>query len=52
VESGAAGQLRDRLPFVHRLLVHKYYFDELYERFIARARVRSGASSGTSATRS
>jgi NADH-quinone oxidoreductase subunit L len=29
------GQLRDRLPFVHRLLVHKYYFDELYERFIA-----------------
>jgi NADH-quinone oxidoreductase subunit L len=28
-------QLRDRLAAVHRLLVHKYYFDEFYERFIA-----------------
>ena len=28
-------QVRDRLAAVHRLLVHKYYFDELYERVIA-----------------
>jgi NADH-quinone oxidoreductase subunit L len=32
---GLRAQLRDRLAGVHRLLVHKYYFDELYEGVVA-----------------
>ena len=37
-----ADAVRDRLPFVYRLLDHKYYFDEFYQKFFAQGSVMLG----------
>jgi len=37
-----AGAVRDRFPFLYRLLDHKYYFDEFYQKFFAQGSVKLG----------
>ena len=37
-----ADNIRKRMPFVYRLLDHKYYFDEFYQKVFARGSVRLG----------
>ena len=37
-----ADGIRKRVPFLYRLLDHKYYFDEFYQRVFARGSVRLG----------
>jgi NADH-quinone oxidoreductase subunit L len=37
-----AETVRNRLPFLYRLLDHKYYFDEFYQKFFAQGSVRLG----------
>jgi NADH-quinone oxidoreductase subunit L len=35
-EPGTAARLRERLPWLHRFLEHKWYFDELYDALFVR----------------
>lgn len=37
-----ADNIRNRMPFLYRLLDHKYYFDEFYQKVFARGSVRLG----------
>jgi len=37
-----ADAVRDRFPFVYRLLDHKYYFDEFYQKVFAQGSVKLG----------
>jgi len=37
-----ADALQNRFPFLHRLLDHKYYFDELYQKVFAQGSVKLG----------
>ncbi len=37
-----ADSIRKRVPFLYRLLDHKYYFDEFYQKVFARGSVRLG----------
>jgi NADH-quinone oxidoreductase subunit L len=39
---GAADRIRERFAGVHRVLVHKYYFDELYDAVFARPMMAAG----------
>ncbi len=39
---GIADAVRQRAPFLYRLLDHKYYFDEFYQKFFAQGGVRLG----------
>ena len=39
-----AGQIQGKLPWLHKLLENKYYFDELYKKIFADAGVRFGTS--------
>ncbi len=39
-----ADAVRNRLPFLYRLLEHKYYFDEFYQKFFAQGGVKLGQS--------
>ncbi|MFT5372229.1 MAG: NADH-quinone oxidoreductase subunit L, partial [Lysobacterales bacterium] len=38
----AAENFRQRVPMLHRLLEHKYYFDELYQKIFAQGSVKLG----------
>jgi NADH-quinone oxidoreductase subunit L len=38
-----ANTVRQRLPFLYRLLDHKYYFDEFYQKVFAGGSVRLGS---------
>jgi len=42
VRPSIADTVRRRLPFLYRLLDHKYYFDEFYQKVFARGSVRLG----------
>ena len=37
-----ADMVRNRMPFLYRLLDHKYYFDEFYQKYFAQGSVRLG----------
>ena len=37
-----ADRLRNRMPFLYRLLDHKYYFDEFYQKVFAQGSIRLG----------
>ena len=39
-----ADMVRNRLPFLYRLLDHKYYFDEFYQKVFAQGSVRLGGT--------
>jgi NADH-quinone oxidoreductase subunit L len=39
---GLADLVRNRFPFVYRLLDNKYYFDDFYQKFFAGGTVRIG----------
>ncbi len=44
-----ADAVRDRFPFVYRLLDHKYYFDEFYQKIFAQGSVKLGENLWTKA---
>jgi NADH-quinone oxidoreductase subunit L len=44
-----ADAVRDRFPFLYRLLDHKYYFDEFYQKFFAHGSVKLGQNLWTRA---
>jgi NADH-quinone oxidoreductase subunit L len=37
-----ADTVRNRMPFLYRLLDHKYYFDEFYQKYFAEGSVKLG----------
>ena len=43
IRPNLAGKVQNRIPVLHRLLDHKYYFDEFYQKFFAEGGVRLGA---------
>ena len=42
IQPSIADRIRNRMPFLYRLLDHKYYFDEFYQKVFAKGGVKLG----------